>query len=248
MYVVGENPLLSEPDLHHADKAARPARLPRRPGPLHARDGRARPTSSCRPAAFARRKARSRTRNGACSAFAPRCRRPARRGPTGGSRASSPERVARRLGRDVGSQFDYAGPGEIFDEMARLWPFLAGLSHARLDREGGIQWRCLPGPPGHALPLRGIVPEGARAFRPGAPARRGRRAAGRRLPFVLNTRRPPLSLARAERSPGASRGCWSWRRIWSGDPSERRAASRHRDGLRASALESRRGELVGYGA
>ena len=26
--------------------------------------------------------------------------------------------------------------------MARLVPFLAGLSHARLDREGGLQWPC----------------------------------------------------------------------------------------------------------
>jgi assimilatory nitrate reductase catalytic subunit len=52
------------------------------------------------------------------------------------------KRVAARVGVDVGRQFDYAGPAEIFDEMARLTPFLAGLSHVRLDREGGIQWPC----------------------------------------------------------------------------------------------------------
>src|SRR6185436_3431990 len=45
------------------------------------------------------------------------------------------KRVARRVGLDVGGQFDYAGAAEIFDEMAQLTPFLAGLSHARLDRE-----------------------------------------------------------------------------------------------------------------
>src|SRR2546430_11284797 len=49
------------------------------------------------------------------------------------------KRVARRVGVEVGAQFDYPGAAEIFDEMARLTPFLAGLSHARLDREGGLQ-------------------------------------------------------------------------------------------------------------
>ena len=31
---------------------------------------------------------------------------------------------------------------EVFDEMRRLTPLYAGLTHKRLDREGGIQWPC----------------------------------------------------------------------------------------------------------
>lgn len=50
-------------------------------------------------------------------------------------------RVCRRLGLDA-RQFRYASAAAIFDEMARLTPILGGLSHARLDREGGIQWPC----------------------------------------------------------------------------------------------------------
>ena len=50
-------------------------------------------------------------------------------------------RVCRRLGLDE-SQFSYASPREIFDEMGRLTPIVAGISHDRLDREGGIQWPC----------------------------------------------------------------------------------------------------------
>jgi formate dehydrogenase alpha subunit len=50
-------------------------------------------------------------------------------------------RVCRRLGLDEG-QFGYSSPREIFEEMARLTPIVAGISHARLDREGGIQWPC----------------------------------------------------------------------------------------------------------
>jgi len=51
-------------------------------------------------------------------------------------------RVAARLGLDVRGQFEYPDAAAVFDELARLTPFLGGLSHARLDREGGIQWPC----------------------------------------------------------------------------------------------------------
>src|SRR5204862_5111876 len=49
-------------------------------------------------------------------------------------------RVARRLGVPV-TGFDFAHPSEIFDEMAGLWPAIAGLSYPRLE-SGGIQWTC----------------------------------------------------------------------------------------------------------
>jgi predicted molibdopterin-dependent oxidoreductase YjgC len=51
-------------------------------------------------------------------------------------------RVSARLGFKADGQFDYASPAEIFDEMARLTPIIGGVSHARLDREGGLQWPC----------------------------------------------------------------------------------------------------------
>jgi formate dehydrogenase alpha subunit len=47
--------------------------------------------------------------------------------------------LARRMGRGLGLD----SPAEIFDEIARVTPSHAGLSHARLDREGGIRWPCL---------------------------------------------------------------------------------------------------------
>jgi predicted molibdopterin-dependent oxidoreductase YjgC len=31
---------------------------------------------------------------------------------------------------------------DIFDEMARVTPIISGISHARLDRQGGVQWPC----------------------------------------------------------------------------------------------------------
>ncbi|MSQ06862.1 MAG: hypothetical protein EXR54_05145 [Dehalococcoidia bacterium] len=40
------------------------------------------------------------------------------------------------------TQFQYQHPSGIWDEMARLTPIVAGISYRRLDREGGIQWPC----------------------------------------------------------------------------------------------------------
>ncbi len=45
--------------------------------------------------------------------------------------------VMRRAGM---KQPDYAGPREIYAEMASLSPKFAGISHDRIDREGGLQW------------------------------------------------------------------------------------------------------------
>jgi predicted molibdopterin-dependent oxidoreductase YjgC len=49
-------------------------------------------------------------------------------------------RVLDMEGRAQG-QFGYAHPREIFREMASLVPFLVGVSHERLEH-GGLQWPC----------------------------------------------------------------------------------------------------------
>src|SRR5207245_1468893 len=57
-----------------------------------------------------------------------------------------------------------------------------------------------PRPSGHAVPVRGVVPDGARAVHPGAPDRRGRGASRPRLPVRPEHRPPPLPLARRHAS------------------------------------------------
>jgi formate dehydrogenase (NADP+) alpha subunit len=47
-------------------------------------------------------------------------------------------RIARRMGK---SGFDYTHAYQIWDEMARLTPILAGISYERLEK-GGLQWPC----------------------------------------------------------------------------------------------------------
>ncbi len=46
--------------------------------------------------------------------------------------------IARRMGKPVG---DYQYESEIFDEIAAVTPMMAGITHARLE-EKGIQWPC----------------------------------------------------------------------------------------------------------
>lgn len=48
--------------------------------------------------------------------------------------------VTQELAKAMGLGWNYAHTGEIMDEIARLTPTFAGVSHARLDAEGSLQW------------------------------------------------------------------------------------------------------------
>jgi formate dehydrogenase major subunit len=50
--------------------------------------------------------------------------------------------VTAGLSRALGYPMDYAHPAEIMEEIARLTPTFAGVSYAKLDRLGGLQWPC----------------------------------------------------------------------------------------------------------
>ncbi len=48
--------------------------------------------------------------------------------------------VTQELAKAMGLGWNYQHPAEIMDEIARLTPTFAGVSHARLDAEGSLQW------------------------------------------------------------------------------------------------------------
>ena len=48
--------------------------------------------------------------------------------------------VTQALANAMGLEWNYANSGEIMDEVARLTPSFAGVSHARLDSAGSLQW------------------------------------------------------------------------------------------------------------
>jgi len=189
MYVVGENPLLSEPDLHHAEKAL--AQL----DCLVVQDLFMHETAELAhvflpAAAFAEK-------DGTFTNSERRVQRVrAALEPAGEARpdwwitAELAKRVARRLGADVDRRFSYDGAAAIFDEMARLVPFLGGLSHARLDRDGGLQWPCPAADhPGTRYLYADAFPRGKGRFVPALQTAPAAELPDLEYPFILNTGR-----------------------------------------------------------
>ncbi len=189
MYVVGENPLLSEPDLHHAEKALSQLDfLVIQDLFMHETAERAHVFLPA--AAFAEKE-------GTFTNSERRVQRVRKvLDPPGQARADwwitceLARRVARRLGLALDRQFEYAGADAIFDEMARLTPFLGGLSHARVDREGGIQWPCpSPDHPGTRFLYAESFPRGRGKFVPAPQTVEAAEVPDPEFPFVLNTGR-----------------------------------------------------------
>jgi predicted molibdopterin-dependent oxidoreductase YjgC len=54
---------------------------------------------------------------------------------------------------------------EIFQEIGRAWPAMAGMSYSRMDEEGGLQWPCpTPNHPGTQFLFKGGFPRGKARF------------------------------------------------------------------------------------
>ena len=189
MYVVGENPLLSEPDLHHAEKAIGQLDfLVVQDLFMHETAERAHVFLPA--AAFAEKEGTFTNSERRVQRVRAALPPPGQARPDWWITAELAKRVARRVGVDVGRQFDYVGPAEIFDEMARLTPFLAGLSHARLDREGGLQWPCpTPDHPGTRYLYAESFPRGRARFIPALQIEEAAELPDDAFPFVLNTGR-----------------------------------------------------------
>ena len=190
MYITGENPLLSEPDLHHAEKAFKNLEF------LVVQDIFMHETAEIAdvvlPAtSFAEK-------DGTFTNSERRVQRVRKAiDPIGQSRpdwdiiCDLAQRMSAHLGLGVEDEFTYSHPSEIWEENARLTPLVAGISYERLDREGGIQWPCLTHDhPGTRFLYESDFPRGPRArfvpFEQGAPAEE---LPTKRFPLILNTGR-----------------------------------------------------------
>ena len=175
MYITGENPLLSEPDLHHAEETFKKLEF------LVVQDIFMHETAEIAdvvlPAtSFAEK-------DGTFTNSERRVQRVRKAiDPVGDSKPDwaiikdVAQRLSAKLGLELEHEFDYSHPLEIFDEMASLTPSIAGISYDRLEDEGGIQWPCpTPDHPGTRFLYENDFPRGPRAkfvsFRPRAPLR-----------------------------------------------------------------------------
>jgi formate dehydrogenase alpha subunit len=187
MYVVGENPLLAEPDLHHVEKAIQQLDW------LVVQDLFLHETADFAhvflpAAAFAEK-------DGTFTNSERRVQRVRKAlEPPGQARADwwIAAELARRTAQKLGLPargFDYGHPSEVFDEMASLWPAARGLSYPRLE-SGGIQWPC-PDPqhPGTRFLYADSFPLGKARFVPAAQGREADELPDPEYPFVLNTGR-----------------------------------------------------------
>ncbi len=189
LYVVGENPLLSEPDLHHAEKAL--AQL----DCLVVQDLFLHETAEIAhvflpAAAFAEKEGTFTNSERRVQRVRAALPPPGETRPDWWITAELARRVARRIGLSVGGQFDYPGPAAIWDEMAGLTPFLAGISHARLDREGGLQWPCPAADhPGTRFLYAESFPRGTGRFVPARQLVEAAELPDPEYPLLLNTGR-----------------------------------------------------------
>jgi predicted molibdopterin-dependent oxidoreductase YjgC len=190
MFITGENPLLSEPDLHHAQEQFQKLEF------LVVQDIFLHETAEMAhvvlPAASFAEK------DGTFTNSERRVQRVRKAiGPRGQSRpdweiiCDLARRMCRRLGLPLEEQFAYGHPGEIFAEMASLTPIVAGLSYERLEREGGIQWPCPSSDhPGTSYLYADSFPRGSRArFVPFQQGPVAAETPSPRFPLVLNTGR-----------------------------------------------------------
>ena len=188
-WVTGENPLLSEPDLHHAEKAFANLEF------LVVQDIFMHETAEVAdvvlPAASFAEK------DGTFTNSERRVQRVRKAVDAPG--VSKPDwqiicETARRLSMDLGlgveDQFAYEHPSQIWDEMAGLTPIIAGIDYDRLDA-GGIQWPCPDSEhPGTRYLYETDFPRGDRArfvaFDQGPAADE---LPSERFPLILNTGR-----------------------------------------------------------
>lgn len=190
MYVTGENPLLSEPDLHHAEEAFKSLEF------LVVQDIFMHETAEVAdvvlPAATFAEK------DGTFTNSERRVQRVrAVVDPVGGSRpdweiiCDLARRLSAKRGLGLEGEFDYRRPSEIWDEMAALTPIVAGISYERLDAEGGIQWPCPTADhPGTRYLYAEDFPRGPRArFVPFEQGPAAEEMPTKRFPLILNTGR-----------------------------------------------------------
>ena len=135
MYILGENPMLSDPDSHHVEQALKALDL------LVIQD--IFMTETARLAHYVLPGAAFAEKDGTFTATDRRVQRVRKAiDPPGEARQDwwIIGEVGRRIDPDIKMTYDSAE--EIFEELRTLTPSYAGVTFKRLDEPGGLQWPC----------------------------------------------------------------------------------------------------------
>jgi predicted molibdopterin-dependent oxidoreductase YjgC len=132
LFILGENPMLSDPNLHHVEHALREIEF------LAVQDIFVNETGAVADVVLPGVSFAEKLGTFTNTERRVQLVRPALQPP---SDAHQDWQIIQDLGRRMGADWDYAGPAEIFAEMAELTPQYAGISHERLA-SGGLQWPC----------------------------------------------------------------------------------------------------------
>jgi formate dehydrogenase major subunit/formate dehydrogenase alpha subunit len=155
LYIMGENPVLSDPNMAHTVKALKALDL------LIVQDIFLTETAELAhvvlPAASFAEKV------GTFTNTERRVQR-VRRAVNSPGMAMKDSLIIMELSKRMGYDMSYSHTVEIFREMGQAWPALAGMSYARLE-EGGLQWPCpTPEHPGTQFLFKGGFPRGNGKF------------------------------------------------------------------------------------
>ncbi len=72
--------------------------------------------------------------------------------------------IIQEISSRMGLPMDYSSAEEVFDEIATVWPAIAGISYKRLEKKG-IQWPCpTPDHPGTEFLFKDTFPVGKASF------------------------------------------------------------------------------------
>ncbi len=140
-YIMGEDPLMTEPNLHHAQHALEHLDF------IVCQD--ILPNTTSRMADVILPSCSFAEKDGTFTNSDRRVQRIHKAlVPVGESRADwsilcdLAQQMETRLGMAASAGWDYGHPSEIWDEMRVLTPEFRGITYERLEREGGVHWPC----------------------------------------------------------------------------------------------------------
>jgi predicted molibdopterin-dependent oxidoreductase YjgC len=133
LYIMGENPMVSDPDLKHVEEALKNLDF------LVVQDIFL--TETAQMADVVLPAASFAEKDGTFTNTERRVQR-VRKGVESPGQARTDWEIIADLATRMGYEMRYRSAEEIFAEFTELTPSYAGISYKRLDKEGGIQWPC----------------------------------------------------------------------------------------------------------